>query len=454
MKVLKFGGTSVEFAKNMRQVREILSIYKGEKILVVFSACRGITDLLIKLTDYAKNRDLNDITEVLHTIYSHHDQIVDELDFKTELAREETQKEVSILKGQLRDIAHGITLLGELTERSRAKILSFGEILSTTIFAHYLASHITRSTFFDARDVMTLRYDNEHSSVDFTSTFAKCSAILSPHFKENDIIVTQGFIGSDNTGNSAVLSRGGSDYSAAVFAAALSASEIQIWTDVPGICTSDPQYFPNAHTIPQMTFAEVRKLSFYGAKVLHPDTVSPAIDYNIPVRVLDTLKPNDSGTLLLNNPPISTPYISAIAMNPYLYISETKISEYGFASDLRLILNGGTLYDLNVSCDQMRVIYAHPSLSERANRAYNHHYPEKNIVGYILVGYNLIPTPLNIELYNEIMRIVLEYSHDLLMIPSIDSIAVYCYPENPGQLYHALHDYIIKKFGTNESIIN
>lgn len=450
MKVLKFGGTSVEFAKNMRQVREILSLYKGERVLVVFSACRGITDQLIKLAGYAKNRDLDDITNVLHTIYSHHDQIVDELDFKNELAREETRKEISVLKGQLRDIAHGITLLGELTERSRAKILSFGEILSTTIFAHYLASHVKRSTFFDARDVMTLRFENEHSSVDFTSTFAKCSAILSPHFKQNDIIVTQGFIGSDDTGNSAVLSRGGSDYSAAVFAAALSASEIQIWTDVPGICTSDPRHFPNAHTVPQMTFAEVRKLSFYGAKVLHPDTVSPAIDYNIPVRVLDTLKPNDFGTLLLNNPPIPTPYLSAIAMNPCLFISETKISEYGLASDLQSILNGGTLYDLNVSCDQMRVIYAAPPLAERAKRIYNRRYPEKNIVGYILVGYNLIPTPLNIELYNEIMRIVLEHSHDILMFPSIDAISVYCYPENPGQLYHALHDFIINKFITKE----
>ena len=207
------------------------------------------------------------------------------------------------LCSELREYLHGIQVLEECTNESLDVVTSFGERLSTTIFAEALQTENLPAHFFDVRTVLKTNNNHQHAQVDFTQTNQLCSQLLAPFQQNKSIVVTQGFIGSTLEGVTTTLGRGGSDYSAAILGAAMQAQEIQIWTDVSGVYSADPRIVPEAKPITQLSFAEVRELALYGAKVLHPDTIAPAIDANIPVRVVNTFAPEEMGTLITQSQP-------------------------------------------------------------------------------------------------------------------------------------------------------
>lgn len=310
MIVRKFGGTSVKDARALSAVLEICSAasHQGNDHttishtdalaqVVVLSATAGTTDTLFRLAKAAGSGDLAMMTELIDRIRNTHLQILIDAGVGTNAEVEQTLHEMS-------RYANGIALLGECTAQSLDMMVSFGEMLSTRIFTAMCLDAGLNATWFDVRNV--LRTDTRFTSAgaQFEIIEPLANSLLSPLLVEGAIVVTQGYIGQTEDGRTTTLGRGGSDYSAAILGGVLNAREIQIWTDVSGVYSADPRQVSDARPIPHLSFNEVRELALYGAKVLHPDTISPAIERMIPVRILNTFKPNDAGTTITAEQPI------------------------------------------------------------------------------------------------------------------------------------------------------
>ncbi|MFA6571841.1 MAG: aspartate kinase, partial [Bacteroidota bacterium] len=214
--------------------------------------------------------------------------------------REEAITDVFVLFSQLKTLCEGVRLLEESTPRTVDSALAFGEKLSTVIFFYACKEASLDTVLTDAEKLMETNSNFNSAQVDLVKTKQNVLEFLNTNNNSKRIIITQGFIGSDENGITTTLGRGGSDYSAAVFGAVLIADEIQIWTDVSGVLSADPRLVKNTITIPQMSYSEIRELSFFGAKVLHPDTIMPAIENRIPVRIMNTFEPDNPGTLFLD----------------------------------------------------------------------------------------------------------------------------------------------------------
>lgn len=295
MIVMKFGGTSVQNAEAMTQSSTIVFSNISKKPIVVLSACSGITNKLVQLsTAIISNHKFAD--SIISDIISHHRTVVRELRISEEV-RKELSKAVEQKIEEFTTFLKGITLLKECTPRSTDTLLSFGEFFSSTIFTYLLKDKGLKAQFVSAKDcVKTSRFFGS-AIVNYEASKKAILSVIPPIFENADCIVTQGFVGSFD-GITTTLGRGGSDFSAAVFGYALAVDEIQIWTDVSGVYTTDPRMVATATTIPQLTFDEIRDLSVYGAKVLHPETILPAVKASIPVKVLNTFRPNDNGTII------------------------------------------------------------------------------------------------------------------------------------------------------------
>ncbi|MFH1052379.1 MAG: aspartate kinase [bacterium] len=299
MIIMKFGGTSVKDAEAMDRVLKIVSSYQQEKPVIVLSACSGITDKLLYLITNSPKNSKSKSNKIIAEIELHHQKIIRNLINDKELQK---QAKIEITKyiEELRRLVEGVKLLKECTDRNTAQAIAYGELLSTTIFHYASINKGLKPRLIDARTIMKTNSRFLNAVVDFqevkknTSSFKKI-------FKTHDLIITQGFIASDSKGITTTLGRGGSDFSAALFGAVLKVQEIQIWTDVTGVLTTDPRLVKSARTIPEISFNEMRELSFYGAKVLHPDTIKHAIMKDIPVRILNTYKPKEKGTLIVKN---------------------------------------------------------------------------------------------------------------------------------------------------------
>lgn len=304
MKILKFGGTSVKNAVAMKNVVEILSEY-SENLLVVLSACSGITN---KITASIQNAAFeNNYSDTVNEIKHHHYDICDDIITDPELNTEAKINIDKLIDG-LMEIHEGVHLLKECTPKSLDYASSFGELLSTTTFYYFLKNESINVAFADSRKIMKTDSNFNSANVDFDALNSNTEDILLPLINEHKITVIQGFIASNEKGTTTTLGRGGSDYTAALYGAGLKyagadVKEIQIWTDVSGVLSGDPRKLPNTKTVPIMTFSEIRELSFYGAKVLHPNTIKPANEAQIPVRVLNTYVPLNPGTLIVDVSP-------------------------------------------------------------------------------------------------------------------------------------------------------
>ena len=292
MKVLKFGGTSVGTVESINQVIEILqdNINQGHKIAVVYSAMGGVTNRLIEIGKMASKGDFEYLDQLKSVEERHFNAVRGLIDVKSQ------SSVIAKVKGtfnELEDILRGISLIRELSTRTLDLVVTFGERLSTTIITETLKSRGVDAEFLDARKVVKTNDNFGFAEVIFDIT----NELIRKHFAQTTALqCITGFMGSTIDGITTTLGRGGSDFTASIFGAALNASVIEIWTDVDGMMTTDPRKVKNAFTIPNITYAEAMELSHFGAKVIYPPSLTPAFQQNIPLKILNTFNPKHAGT--------------------------------------------------------------------------------------------------------------------------------------------------------------
>jgi aspartate kinase len=297
MIVMKFGGTSVEDSHAMRNVASIVRRNLVRRPLVVASACAGVTNALIGLARSAREAGREKALDRLEELRLRHRKIAHDL-FAGEVLFT-VQSQVDALLDELRDLVKSIAILGELTDRSLDTFAGFGERLSTLLLFHHMKQEGMPCVLVNAQEVMITNAEYTKASPLFAEINRRAREIIAPRLETGQVVLTQGFIGATAERIPTTIGRGGSDYSAAIFGAALDAEEIQIWTDVDGVMTSDPSVIPEARVIEEMTFREAAELAYFGAKVLHPATILPAVQKNIPVRVLNSKRPDVPGTVIV-----------------------------------------------------------------------------------------------------------------------------------------------------------
>lgn len=289
MIVMKFGGTSVGSAEAIRRTAGIIRSRLDRKPVVVVSALSGVTNALVAAASGAHTRETSPEGSAAELTTRHH-EVLAELGLPTDLVDEQL--------GRLEEILKGIYYLRELTPRSMDYVLSFGESMSSRIVAAHLTAEGIPADAWMGWDAGLLTDENHGEASLLEETWANIQANLGQRDPDRVAVVT-GFLARTRSGERSTLGRGGSDYSAAVVGRGLGATEIQIWTDVSGILSADPRVVEDAYTLRYVTFAEAAELAYFGAKVLHPKTIEPAMQAGIPVRVLNTFAPDDPGTLIV-----------------------------------------------------------------------------------------------------------------------------------------------------------
>ena len=292
MKVLKFGGTSVANAENIQKVVNIV-INNNEPQVIIVSALGGVTDALIKAGTLAENID-ETYKDVLKELEKKH------LDAARSLLPVTHQSScLSMVKQQfneLEEICNSVFYLKELSLRTKDRIVSFGELLSSKIISAFFQSKNIQHEWLDSRELIKTNSNFGFATVDFASTDKLILGKIKLYDKK--IFIAPGFIASDANNNTTTLGRGGSDYTAAIYAAAVNATSLEIWTDVSGMMTADPRWVSNAKPIVAISYLEAMELSHFGAKVVYPPTIQPVRQKNIPTWVKNTFAPDDSGTVI------------------------------------------------------------------------------------------------------------------------------------------------------------
>jgi aspartate kinase len=283
MIVMKFGGTSLRDAACIHTVHDLVRKEVRRRPVVVASAHSGVTNALVELAKDAVGAKVS-----IDALRERHRTVLHELGLPLDLHEP--------LLAELEDLLRGIHLVGEATPRSTDYVLSFGERLSVRTLAAFFVKQGTRAVALDSFDA-GLVTDSRFGRARPLPDDGRIKAILSA---VEGIPIVTGYIGRDEKGNVTTLGRNGSDYSAAIFGNALDAEEIQIWTDVDGVMTADPNLVKDARPIDRMSFDEASELAWYGGKVLHPSTILPAMEKKIPVRVLNTHRPDSRGTLIVD----------------------------------------------------------------------------------------------------------------------------------------------------------
>ncbi len=285
MRVLKFGGTSVGDPARIINACEIIAERaKQESLIVVVSAASKVTDMLLSMAASIAAGGVVDVTALETRVVS--------ILSAFSLDKASISAELTELNAQLERLSKTQALTAEVSDT----IVSFGERISARTFAAVLNSRSIAAQAFDAYDVGMITDGTFGSAEPIVESEQKLHAMLGAD--RPFVAVVTGFIGATEDGRITTLGRGGSDYSAAVIGAAVNASEIEIWTDVDGVMSADPRVVSQAQTIPSMSFTEAAELAYFGAKVLHPKTIHPAVRKSIPVRVLNTFKPSAKGTVI------------------------------------------------------------------------------------------------------------------------------------------------------------
>ncbi|HSE42141.1 MAG TPA: aspartate kinase, partial [Acidobacteriota bacterium] len=295
MIVMKFGGTSLEDADAIRNAAAII-LREHRKRLVVVSACAGVTNALHDTAISASEGSDHVPLRILDALEVRHCAIANEL-----LDPDSCDHFIATLWkdiATLKKLTQSVAILKDLSARSLDQFMSFGERWSSIILYHFLLQRDAPVELIEATSVMITDNEFNRATPMLQEIENRSVETLLTEFERFDIVVTQGFIGTTTDGVVSTLGRGGSDYSASIFGAALKSEEIQIWTDVNGILTADPSILPEARPIPELSFDEASELAYFGARVLHPSTILPAVLKNIPVRVLNSRRPEHAGTLI------------------------------------------------------------------------------------------------------------------------------------------------------------
>lgn len=296
MKVLKFGGTSVGSADNINKVIKIVrNSSREDNVAVVVSAVGGITDKLLNAAEKAVAKD-SSYKEAFEQIKQIHLEIVDKL-----IKNESHDMATEIVNGRLSSLERlldGIYLINELSPKTTDKLLSFGEQMSSFIIAEAMKYKGLNVQLKNSQEIIVTDNNYTNASVDFNATNENIKAYFKAH--ERNVTLLPGFISRSDDGEITTLGRGGSDYTAAIIAAALDVLELQIWTDVSGMFTTNPKLVKQAKPISHISYFEAVELSHFGAKVLYPPTVQPVLNKNIPIVIKNTLAPDDAGTHISN----------------------------------------------------------------------------------------------------------------------------------------------------------
>jgi aspartate kinase len=300
MIVMKFGGTSVESAEAIQRVTGIVKSRLDRRPIVVVSAMGKTTNRLLEIANRAVGGQRDEALRELVSLRDFH------------LRESGMERTVDEHFQELAELVKGLAVLGELTPRSIDAISSFGERLSSLIVTNYFQHHGLNAVHVDSRKVIVTDQRHTQAVPLFEQTYAKLAAAI-PGLAKQQVVVMGGFIASTENGVTTTLGRGGSDFTASIVGAGVGAEEIQIWTDVDGMLTADPTIIPNAHRVKVISFIEAAELAYFGAKVLHPATVMPAIERNIPVLILNSRRPQVEGTRIQSATVASKNVVKSIA---------------------------------------------------------------------------------------------------------------------------------------------
>lgn len=322
MIVMKFGGTSVGSPERIEQVFQIVSPFLSRKPVVVVSAVGGVTDLLLEAGKNALEGSVD-----IGPIKQKHQSVIEGLGLESDIIDDMHRELESLLKG--------VMMIREISPRTSDYLVSFGERVSCQLVAAHFRNKGVKSQHHFAFDLGMYTDDNFQNALPLPSAFETLQERIS---QLDHLPIVTGFIGHNPAGEITTLGRGGSDYTAAIIGAAIGAEEIQIWTDVDGILSTDPRIVKSAHNLPVVSFKEAAELAYFGAKVLHPKTIRPAMDRNIPVVVKNTANPSHPGTRILAESPQSTTTVKAISIKKNVWLiniySLRMLDAFGFLAKI------------------------------------------------------------------------------------------------------------------------
>ncbi len=329
MIVMKFGGTSV---KDDTAIRRVISIVTGKyrNAFVVVSAFSGITNQLVEIVRYLKNQELFDAMRLLDSVFEKHHEVTNNLGLTSEVENFLKDK-----YAELKQLFFALDVLGEVSPKSTDYILAQGELLSSRIVFSAFTKNGHNTNFIDPRELIKTDSNFGEANVNFKETQKIFTSLMKKPEFNSGYIITGGFVASNPEGQTTVLGRGGSDYSASIIASSIAAEGLEIWTDVDGILTCDPRLVSHAKIIRELSYEEASELAYFGAKVLHPKTIYPAIQKQIAVWVKNTFNPDNAGTKIIGEKS-GKKLIKAIAFRKGVSVinvnSNRMLGAYGFLS--------------------------------------------------------------------------------------------------------------------------
>lgn len=384
MRVFKFGGASVKNAEGVKNIAKILKVNSDSKIVVVVSAMSKTTNALENVLNEFFKMDTNAL-DSLNSIRQFHFEIIDQL-FETDL-KKTIKAEISEIFKKLTDYI--------ITKKSPDnydyeydKLISWGEIISTKIINSYLIEQKINSKWFDARDLIKTNNNHRNAAINWETTCTNCKSQIVESFHQYDIILTQGFIGSDQQNNTTTLGREGSDFTAGIIAHAIEANDVTIWKDVPGLLNADPKWFDNTVKLNNISYHEAIELAYYGATVIHPKTIQPIKNKNIPLYVKSFLNPSEAGSLINNNSSLDSKIPSfifrvnqiliSISSKDYTFIVEENLSGiFGlfahYKVSINLMENSSISFSVVVDYDERKIEPLLKELQKEYKVLYNTH---------------------------------------------------------------------------------
>ena len=409
IKVMKFGGSSVQDAEKIKHVCSIVvEESKKSKVALVCSAMKGVTDLLLDSAKIAA-KGVTSYKENIEKLLLRQEKTVNEL-MSENLAQEAMTHIKEKIIGELKNLLTGVQLVKECSPRTLDLIASFGERLNNFIIASYLKSTGKKASYIDSRGIIKTNKQYTKAVVYYEESYKKIKERL---FKEEDIPVITGFIGSAEDGSTTTLGRNGSDFSAAIIAAGINADLLEIWTDVDGVLSADPRIVKDAFLIPEVSVEEAMELSYFGAKVIHPSTMIPAFEKDIPMCIKNTLNPSAPGTMVVKNPKPHNRSITGIASFSNVSIINIvgggMIGQPGFASkvfetftknDINMIMisQASSEHTICIVCltddAKKAIILMQEDLkAELESRAIEKFELKENLEIVSIIGENMIGTP-------------------------------------------------------------
>ncbi|MBK7558938.1 MAG: aspartate kinase [Chitinophagaceae bacterium] len=347
MKVFKFGGTSINTADRIKNTANIIRSYKGEKILVIISAMGKTTNALEKVVDAFFEGRKEDALQLFQQVKESHLQL---LKYLITVNWQQAENHLHDFFTEVEWLLHDKPVRDY--DYYYDQVVSCGELFSTSLVSNYLNETGIKNKWVDVRDVVRTDNNFRDAFIDWNITREKVKSGIEPLFRDVDLVITQGFIGSTDENESTTLGREGSDFSAAIFANILDAESQTIWKDVEGVMNADPREFPEAVILDALSYREVVEMAYYGAQVIHPKTIKPLENKNIPLHVRCFLKPGLAGTVISNKPVHHLPPVIVLKKNQVLM--ELSSKDFSFVEEKPM----GQLHEM---FDQVKI---RPNLSQ------------------------------------------------------------------------------------------